>query len=234
VTAPVVTCDVFSALTDSHTGATQFLAGLRRDWPVAPEAVATAWDTRTKELHRLGGAWRPHAALAAHALTATYQELGLVGDPAADCQGLLASMAQWPLWPDVAALDPDSWTGLRVGLLSNTDDALLRPTAAARLPMVETDLVVTSETLQAYKPATVFYRRARERIGPYVHVAASARDVRGALEAGVPCVRLARPGHAMDPDGPTPVRTVSTAAELPAAILGLVYTHAQRSPSPQG
>ncbi len=143
-------------------------------------------------------------------------------------------MAEWPLWPDVAALDPDSWSGLRVGLLSNTDDVLLRPTAAARLPMVDPDLVVTSETLQAYKPATAFYRRARERIGPYVHVAASARDVRGALEAGVPCVRLHRPGHVLDPDGPTPVRTVGTAAELPAAILDLAHTDARRSPSPRG
>ena len=234
MTLPVATCDVFSALIDSHTGATRFLAGLGREWSVAPETVATAWDTRTRQLHRLGGAWRPHATLAAQALTATYQELGVCGDPVADCRGLLASMAHWPLWPDVAALDPESWLGLRVGLLSNTDNDLLRPTAASRLPMVQTDLVTTSETLQAYKPAAVFYRRAWERIGPYVHVAASARDVRGALEAGVPCVRLARPGHTVDPEGPLPARTVRTAAELPAAILDLAHTAAQRSPTPPG
>lgn len=234
MTTPVVTCDVFSALTDSHTGATRFLAGLGRAWPVTPDAVSTDWDARTKELHRLGGPWRPHAALAAEALAATYRELGVAGDPAADCRGLLASMADWPLWADVAALDPGSWSGLRVGLLSNTDDALLRPTAAARLPVVDADLVVTSETLRAYKPAPAFYQRARARIGPHVHVAASARNVRGALEAGVPCVRIRRPGHVLDPAGPTPDRTVSTAAELPAAILDVAHAAAHHSPTPHG
>lgn len=220
---PVVTCDVFSALTDSRTGAALFLASLGRDWAVPPDAVATDWDARTKELHRLGGPWRPHATLAAEALTETYRELWLAGDPDADCRGLLASMADWPLWPDVAALDPGAWSGLRVGLLSNTDDALLRPTAAARLPVVDADLVVTSETVRAYKPAAAFYHRARARIGPHVHVAASARDVRGALQAGVPCVRFRRPGHEPDPAGPTPYRTVSTADKLPAAVLEVAH-----------
>lgn len=223
---PVVTCDVFSALTDSHAGATTFFTGLGRHWPVRPAAVATDWDTRTKALHRLGRPWRPHATLATEALTATYRELGLAGDPDTDSEGLLASMGAWPLWPDVAALDPGAWSGLRVGLLSNTDDALLRPTAAARLPMVDADLVVTSETLRAYKPAPEFYQRARARIGPHVHVAASARDVRGAVEAGVPCVRLTRPGHTLDPAGPAPGRTVSSAAKLPAAIRDLAHDHA--------
>ncbi len=216
---PVVTCDVFSALTDSRTGATRFLASLGRSWAVSPDAVAIDWDARTKELHRLGGPWRAHGTLAAEALAETYRELGLAGDPDADCLRLLDSMEDWPLWPDVAALDPAAWSGLRVGLLSNTDDALLRPTAAARLPVIDADLVVTSETVRAYKPAAAFYHRARARIGPHVHVAASARDVRGALEAGVPCVRFRRPGHEPDPAGPTPYRTVSTADELPAAVL---------------
>jgi 2-haloacid dehalogenase len=35
-------------------------------------------------------------------------------------------------------------------------------------------------------------------------VATSARDVRGALEAGIRVVRLRRPGHQLDPAGPSP------------------------------
>ena len=35
-------------------------------------------------------------------------------------------------------------------------------------------------------------------------MATSARDVRGALEAGITVVRLRRPGHELDPAGPAP------------------------------
>lgn len=216
--SPVVTCDVLSALTDSHRGATTFLAGLTSSWPVDPAVLARAWDARTKELHRTTRAWHSHAELAARALTATYAELAVRRDPRDDAAELLGSMVDWPLWPDVAALDPAAWAGLRVGLLTNCDDDLLAGTRARALRWVDPALVVTSQALRAYKPAADFYDRARQRTGPFVHVAGSARDVRGALEAGVACVRLARPGHAVDPDGPTPAVTVHDAAELPAAV----------------
>ncbi len=105
-----------------------------------------------------------------------------------------------------------------MGLLTNFDDDLLIRTRAAKLPWVDPELLITSQALRAYKPAPAFYHRAREQIGPFVHIAASARDVRGALEAGVACVRLARPGHRLDPDGPTPTVTVHDAADLPAVV----------------
>lgn len=222
--SPVVTCDVLSALTDSHRGATAFLAGLTSSWPVDPAEVALVWDARTKHLHRTTRAWQSHAELAARALTATYTALGVRRNARDDAAGLLGSMADWPLWPDVAALDPAAWDGLRVGLLTNCDDDLLAGTRARALRWVDPALVVTSEALRAYKPAADFYTRARRRTGPFVHVAGSARDVRGALEAGVACVRLARPGHAVDPDGPAPTVTVHDAAELPAAVRTVLAT----------
>jgi len=40
-------------------------------------------------------------------------------------------------------------------------------------------------------------------------VAASARDVRGALQAGVDPIRLIRPGHDIDPTGPRPTHQVT-------------------------
>jgi FMN phosphatase YigB (HAD superfamily) len=39
-------------------------------------------------------------------------------------------------------------------------------------------------------------------------VATSARDVRGAVEAGLDVVRLRRPGHDLDPAGPRPAAEV--------------------------
>lgn len=218
----VITCDVFSALTDSHRGATTLLAGLHQDWPVDPATVAADWDVRTKTLHRTHRAWRSHAELSTQALVSSYAELGVPGDALADAGPLLASMRDWPLWPDVALLGSDVWSGLRVGLLTNCDDDLLATSRAAALGWVDAELLLTSHALRAYKPAAAFYDRARKRIGPFIHVAASARDVRGAMAAGVPCVRFARPGHALDPDGPVPAVTVTDAADLPAAVRTLL------------
>jgi 2-haloacid dehalogenase len=109
----------------------------------------------------------------------------------------------WPLWPDVAAQLPELGQRYRVGVLSNVDDAIFARTRVA--PLVDDAAVLTSERLRAYKPAPELYLRARERAGgELTHVATSARDVRGALEAGIPVVRLRRPGHTLDPAGPVP------------------------------
>jgi 2-haloacid dehalogenase len=97
------------------------------------------------------------------------------------------------------------------------DDALFAQTRVAAL--VADEAVLTSERLRAYKPAPAIYRRARERAGNrLVHVATSARDVRGALEAGLPVVRLRRPGHAPDPAGPTPRWDVGRVDDLLPAV----------------
>jgi 2-haloacid dehalogenase len=105
----------------------------------------------------------------------------------------------------------------RVGVLSNVDDDLFARTRVAGL--VADDGVLTSERLRAYKPDPLLYRRAQERAGgELVHVATSARDVRGALEAGVPVVRLRRPGHRLDPTGPTPRREADDLAGVAALL----------------
>ncbi len=54
--------------------------------------------------------------------------------------------------------------------------------------------------------------------GVQVHVPASARDVRGALEAGMDVVRVVRPGHRLDPAGPVPGRVVPDLLALPEAL----------------
>ena len=79
-------------------------------------------------------------------------------------------------------------------------------------------MAFTSERLGASKPHPEIYRRAVAEHGPMVHVATSARDVRGALEAGIPVVRLRRPGHALDPDGPAPAWTVDSVHALPTLL----------------
>jgi len=67
------------------------------------------------------------------------------------------------------------------------------------------DLVITSQRVRQYKPNPGLYHAAHTIAGPsFVHVAASARDVRGALQAGVDTIRLIRPRHDIDLAGPRP------------------------------
>ena len=137
----------------------------------------------------------------------------LAGDPSQDAEALLSGVADWPLWPDVQ----DGLRVLagqnRVGVLSNVDDDIFARTRVA--PLVDAGAVFTSEKLRSYKPPPAIYPEASRRAGPgYVHVATSARDVRGALGAGIGTIRLRRPGHTIDPEGPTPMFMAATLREV--------------------
>jgi 2-haloacid dehalogenase len=214
----VVTFDLFSALIDSRTGGTAAFASLGegRGWPVAPVEVYDAWDRCNKAAHREVSGWVSFARLAGRALADAYAELGLAGDPLQDVAAVLDTVGDWPLWPDVAEGLPTLAGQYRIGLLSNVDDALFARTRAASY--VDPELAMTSERLGVYKPDPGIYLGADAAVGPIVHVATSARDVRGALEAGIPTVRLRRPGHHLDPDGPRPPYEAPGVAELPGYI----------------
>jgi len=200
----VVTFDLFSALIDSRTGGTAALEPLaaERHWEPSPGEVYDDWDARNKTAQRGCETWRSYVSLAGDALTETYAALRLDGDAATDLSRILDTLPEWPLWPDVEANLTVLSRRFRIGLLSNVDDDLFRRTRAA--PYVEPELAMTSERLGAYKPDPRIYHRTQEALGRVVHVATSARDVRGAVEAGIPVVRLRRPGHGLDADGPRP------------------------------
>ena len=213
---PVVTCDLFSALLDSRSGATAALAALGRSWPVPPEEVYDRWDATNKALQRDCADWVPFAELSRRALATAYADLGVAGPADDDVHVLLGSVGDWPLWPDVEQALSALRQVARVGVLSNVDDELYAATRAA--PLLDPALAMTSERLRAYKPSPRLYRAAREELGPFVHVASSARDVRGSLEAGISAVRLVRPGHRLDPDGPAPDHAITSLAELPDVL----------------
>ena len=205
----LVTFDLFSALIDSRSGGSAVLGRLaaERGWAVDGEQLYDEWDRRNKASQRDEPEWIPFAEHCRRALAAAYADLGLDGDAAGmaaeDAALLNRSVAEWPLWPDVAEQLPELGRRHRVGVLSNVDDAIFARTQVA--PLVDDSAVLTSERLRAYKPAPALYLRARERAaGELTHVATSARDVRGALEAGLAVVRLRRPGHELDPAGPAP------------------------------
>jgi 2-haloacid dehalogenase len=213
----VVTFDVFSALIDSRTGGSRFLSGLleQRGWAGAPTDLFDQWDSLNKGLHRAQREPATFRDLSVLALQRTYASAGLPADGVVqDADALLASMADWPLWPDVSEPSLRALPVDDLGLLSNIDDDLLGTTRVARLGVFDPAYVVTSERLGAFKPSGTFYERAAQRLGDFTHIASSARDVRGALSAGIDTIRLARPGHQVDPDGPVPTRTASGISEL--------------------
>ncbi|WP_416954670.1 HAD family hydrolase [Nocardioides sp. T5] len=223
----IVTFDLFSALTDTRTGASRTFAAIaaERGWDLSGETVYDTWDGHNKALQREARPPTSFREVSRTALEAAYADLGLDAALApSDLARLHETIPDWPLWPDVAAgvaavAGLDRVTG--VGLLSNVDDDLARLTRAHAL--VDPDLVLSSQRLGAFKPSAEIYTRAVDAVAParLVHVAASARDVRGALEAGITAVRLARPGHVVDPTGPRPPHEVRDAAELAAVVAGL-------------
>lgn len=219
----VVTFDLFSALTDSRRGAAAAFTEIaaERGWPVPGEELYDVWDRHNKEQQRraAAGARASFRELSLNALRLAYDQLGLRGRPEDDLDLLWRSAAQWPLWGDVEDGISAVAAQASVGILSNVDDELVVTTRAYR--MVDPRWVLTSERLGAFKPAPAIYQRALRAAPGLVHVAASARDVRGALEAGIPTIRLAREGHRVDPDGPAPTVEVADARDLPTALAQL-------------
>lgn len=214
----VVTFDLFSALIDSRQGGSAAFTelGRGRGWRLDGTLLYDTWDRHNKALHARVRSWVPFSALAVEALEGTYRELGVEGDPARDAAHVLSTVGAWPLWPDVAAGLPALAEHHRIGLLSNVDDALFARTQAS--PLIDPALAMTSERLRAYKPDRALYRRADAAVGPIVHVATSARDVRGSLEAGIAVVRLRRPGHRLDPAGPRPTHEATSWDDLDSLI----------------
>jgi 2-haloacid dehalogenase len=222
-----VTFDLFSALIDARTGGSAALSAIAaaHGWSVAGSDLYDDWDARNKASQKDtpdddGSPWVPFAEHCRRALAATYAARELSADAGSDTAALLATLPDWPLWPDVAAALPEIARTHRVGILSNVDDALFHRTRVA--PLVPDDgAVLTSERLHAYKPHPRLYRRAAAA-GVDLHVPASARDTRGALEAGLAVVRVRRPGHRVDPDGPQPAHEIEDLTRLPEVLRSLV------------
>jgi 2-haloacid dehalogenase len=220
----IVTFDLFSALIDTRTGAAKTFAEIagQRGWELSGEAVYDTWDRHNKALQREARAPQSFVEVSGAALRAAYADLGLdPGAAEADLARLHGTIEEWPLWPDAEEGVRRVAELARVGLLSNVDDHLATRTRAAGL--VDPALLLTSQRLGAFKPDPAIYQAAVAAAAPdsLVHVAASARDVRGALEAGIAVVRWARPGHVVDPDGPPPDVEVTEGRELADAVRSL-------------
>ncbi|UPK74956.1 hypothetical protein MU582_21400 [Nocardioidaceae bacterium SCSIO 66511] len=217
----IVTFDLFSALLDTRSGASSTFDSFARarDWAVTGTELYDVWDGLNKAAQKglaerleAGGEWESFTSVSTRTLAQTYADRGLDADAEVDLRAVHATIPDWSPWPDVVPAMAELSGAHRLGILSNVDDALFARTQIAGL--VDPEVVLTSERLRAYKPGSRIYRRAAEHTGGHVHVAASARDVRGSLEAGLMTVRVARPGHRVDPDGPQPAYEIDSLSDL--------------------
>jgi len=132
-------------------------------------------------------------------------------------QCLVASVAQWPPFPDtVAALEKLS-RRYRLAIVSNIDDDLFAQ--SARLLRVPFDWVITAERVQSYKPALRNFQAALEHIGHpqsrVLHIAQSLyHDIAPAQQLGLSTVWVNR-RHGQIGAGATPVAQATPDLEVP-------------------
>ena len=136
------------------------------------------------------------------------------------CSFLPDSLKDWVPFPDTnAALKRIAKRGVKLGILSNVDDDLLRGTLE-RLD-VDFELIITAEQVRSYKPHPTHFEEARRRIGDDVawwHAAQSLfHDVKPARELDIPVVWVNRKrecGRDAQPDV-----EVSDLASLAVAVI---------------
>ena len=118
--------------------------------------------------------------------------------------GFLAdSLGSWRPFADTnPALERLRQAGIRLGILSNIDDDLLRMTR--RHFTVDFDLIVTAEQVGSYKPAPMHFLTARERIGDarWLHAAQSNfHDIVPTNALGIPNAWINRKSQQALPGG---------------------------------
>jgi 2-haloacid dehalogenase len=146
---------------------------------------------------------------------------------AATREAFAVSPKTWPAYPDshdgLVALQAQ----VKIGALSNIDDASLQ--ASSAILGITFDLLVTAERVGAYKPDMPHFATALTDLGDegiprgrILHVGQSLRaDVVPANRLGLASVWVHRPGRVMGLSGAPdakPNLTVSSLAELVAAI----------------
>ena len=161
----IVTFDCYGTLIDWESGMREAFkqAGLTAD--DALRAYAQLEPEVERETYR-----RYEDVLAAVARAVSEK----LGQPLADTKFLAESLPSWVPFPDTnAALKKMHDAGIRLGILSNIDDAML--TETRKHFNVEFDVIVTAQQVRSYKPGAPHFVTAREHIGDarWLHAAQS-------------------------------------------------------------
>jgi len=191
------TFDCYGTLVDWMTGIQTTMARL---WP---DADASALLARYHQIEPGVQAGRgiPYGVVMAETLQRVAHDLG-TEIPVGEEDSLATSLPEWPVFPEVpAALAELRERGWRIGILSNTDAALLD--ASLAVIGVPVDMRVVASEIGSYKPAfghwEVFFARSGADRERHVHVAGSLfHDVAPAAELGLRCVWINRMAEVSD------------------------------------
>ncbi len=161
----VATFDCYGTLIDWEGGLGTFLSDLAlRHGETRSEPgrrLREGWEAIQFGL--IQGEYRPYAAVLAESLRRWMEERGYAWD-AAEGDALARAMRCWQPFPDTRpALMEAREAGLRLVIVSNTDDAIIEH--SLRHLEVPFDAVITAEQCGAYKPAAAPFERALARLG---------------------------------------------------------------------
>lgn len=201
----VIVFDLLGTLLDIRALDTHFDrffgdAAVRREWFMQTQQLAMA--------AMLTNAYEDFGVQADTGLeiTARHYKVSMLGE---EKNLILSTLRKLRPYPDAAqSLQRLRDAGLRLAALTNsTAEAAEAQLAYAGLREYF-DLVISSDEIHCFKPASEVYHLAARRLGAEPGqmrlVAAHDWDVTGALRAGYAAAFVARPGQVMNPFGPQP------------------------------
>ena len=160
----VATFDCYGTLIDWEGGVGAFLYELaRRHDPDPPPARELRERWEELQFERIQGDWQCYRDILADSLAAWVGERGYRYNEH-DGEALARSMESWQPFPDtVPALQAARDAGLRLWILSNTDQAILDH--SLRHLEVSFDGATVAEACRAYKPSDPPFEHALREIG---------------------------------------------------------------------
>ena len=224
-----VTFDVYGTLIDWEPGIIDFLrAGLtKRPFPGQRRTCLWRSTGRVRRFRR----GVPHIFIPKcyAAASSAFRRSSVFALDAAEREAFAATPHQWPAYPDSHVGLKALQAHVRVGALSNIDNASLE--SSCRKLDFRFDVTVTAERVGAYKPDMPHFQTgiadlvalgiSHERI---LHVGQSLRaDITPANRLGLKCAWINRPGRLLGLSGDgaeqaKPDLTVSSLQELVTAI----------------
>ncbi|MFQ5817530.1 MAG: haloacid dehalogenase type II [Terriglobia bacterium] len=214
-----ITFDCYGTLIDWETGARQTLRDLLARRRLRADAAAFFRDWEHSQRQRIQQRYARYHEIVAATFLEVAQRYALPLTPA-DATAFADAIPRWNPFPDVPQALGALKRHLRLGIISNIDDALLAGSVAQM--KVAFDLKMTAEQAQAYKPAARPFELALERLAlPPTLVAHAAfgfeYDIVTASRLGFRTI-LVRRGRTQFPPQPVPDLVVSDLAELAAAF----------------
>ncbi len=217
-----VTFDCYGTLIDWDAGIRNFLSDLlaRKSVSADLDILHRRWEEIQFDL--IQREYRPYKDILRLSLEATLKEFDIPYSPE-DGDAFAASMPTWKPFPDVAPALQELKRHVRIAIISNTDNDILRE--SVKLMGVEFDALVTAEDAKVYKPSPLIFEFALQRLGEpperILHVAFGFKyDLAPAKQVGMVTCWLNRTGEPK-PKGVEPDFVVSTMNEVVGIVASL-------------